>query len=120
VALTFNLTGAQSTYRLEKITLGVAQLQQSGLDIKTIRVGFGLSSESGSFDSSWWLDDVRVDGSDWGTMSSVGLAQPGDAIDEAYVMMGGTSMATPLTSGAAALTREWLTRVRGWRTPAVR
>jgi hypothetical protein len=35
--------------------------------------------------------------------------------DENYIYMGGTSMATPLTAGAAALVREWL--VRFWQLP---
>ena len=33
-------------------------------------------------------------------------------------MMGGTSMATPLTAGAAALTREWLIERRGYSNPS--
>lgn len=40
------------------------------------------------------------------------------AYDEHYVYMGGTSMATPLTAGAAALVREWLVRVESVSTPS--
>ncbi len=32
--------------------------------------------------------------------------------------MGGTSMATPLTAGAATLVREWLTEMRGFSNPS--
>lgn len=35
-----------------------------------------------------------------------------------YVYNGGTSMATPLTAGAAAVTREWLNRMRGVVNPS--
>ena len=35
-----------------------------------------------------------------------------------YVYMGGTSMATPLTAGAATLVREWLTTVKGFTAPS--
>ncbi len=35
-----------------------------------------------------------------------------------YAFMGGTSMATPLTAGAAALVREWLGKTRGFPTPS--
>lgn len=35
-----------------------------------------------------------------------------------YFFMGGTSMATPLTSGAAALVREWLIEKRGMANPS--
>jgi hypothetical protein len=38
--------------------------------------------------------------------------------DQHYVYMGGTSMATPLTAGAAALVREWLTTVRAISNPS--
>ena len=35
-----------------------------------------------------------------------------------YMFYGGTSMATPLTAGAAALTRQWLAAVRGMPDPS--
>jgi subtilisin family serine protease len=35
-----------------------------------------------------------------------------------YIYEGGTSMATPLTAGAAALVREWLVRVKGVANPS--
>lgn len=35
-----------------------------------------------------------------------------------YVYMGGTSMATPLTAGAAALAREWLIRMQALSSPS--
>jgi hypothetical protein len=35
-----------------------------------------------------------------------------------YIFEGGTSMATPLTAGAAALAREWLVRVKGIASPS--
>jgi subtilisin family serine protease len=38
--------------------------------------------------------------------------------DSNYVYNGGTSMATPLTAGAAALVREWLVDVRNITTPS--
>lgn len=38
--------------------------------------------------------------------------------DADYVYNGGTSMATPLVAGSAALVREWLTRIRGLADPS--
>jgi subtilisin family serine protease len=38
--------------------------------------------------------------------------------DANYIYLGGTSMATPLTAGAAALVREWLVRVKGMANPS--
>ncbi len=57
-----------------------------------------------------WILSVRgaqaPDGSFWGNFNSD------------YAFMGGTSMATPLTAGAAALVREWLGKTRGLPTPS--
>ncbi|HEX5690408.1 MAG TPA: S8 family serine peptidase, partial [Roseiflexaceae bacterium] len=38
--------------------------------------------------------------------------------DANYIYEGGTSMATPLTAGAFALVREWLTRIKGIANPS--
>jgi hypothetical protein len=38
--------------------------------------------------------------------------------DSNYIYEGGTSMATPLTAGAFALVREWLTRIKGIANPS--
>lgn len=116
--LTLNLSGSQGTYTLQTTTMGISTLLYYDVDPTTLQIGFAISSDDATYNSQWWLDDVRVDGSDWGTMSSVGLAQPGDATDEAYLMMGGTSMSTPLTAGAAAMVREWLTRIKGVANPS--
>ncbi|MGF2076166.1 S8 family serine peptidase, partial [Enterococcus casseliflavus] len=35
-----------------------------------------------------------------------------------YAFQGGTSMATPLAAGAAAVVREWLTRIKGVANPS--
>ncbi|HEU5098888.1 MAG TPA: S8 family serine peptidase [Roseiflexaceae bacterium] len=41
-----------------------------------------------------------------------------DEFNADYIFEGGTSMATPLTAGAAALAREWLVRVKGIANPS--
>ncbi|MCI0522006.1 MAG: S8 family serine peptidase [Chloroflexi bacterium] len=115
--LTLGETGSTSSYTLRSLTISLASLYYPFPIPDQVRIGFGIQSD-GSSDSQWWLDDVRVDGSDWGLLSSYGLASPGDAEDEAYVMMGGTSMATPLTAGASAVAREWLTTDRGFTNPS--
>ena len=118
--LTLNLTGNQASYQPFSITLPTTLCDQQNqcIDPSKLGVGFTIVSASGSYNSEWWLDDLRVDGAGWGTLSSVGLTTPGSAVDEAYLMMGGTSMATPLTAGAAALVREWLARIRGIVNPS--
>ncbi len=122
-AFTFVLdtSGSQNTY--QPLVIGpfpTTMCTQQGecIDPSHFGVGFGIYSESGNYNSQWWVDDIRADGASWGTLSSVGLASPGDAEDEAYVTMGGTSMATPLTAGASAIVREWLTRIKGVSNPS--
>jgi len=103
------LSISQGTYTRYVYQIEASVLTYYGLDLENLRIGFALRSESGNYDSTWWLDDLRVEGGNWGKLSNFGLAQPGDILDEAYAFMGGTSMATPLTAGGAALLREWLT-----------
>ncbi len=117
-AFPLNVSGTQGTYTTMHRPFKVSTLIQLGFNPTELRIGFEIFSPDATYNSTWSLDDIRVDGSDWGTMSSVGLAQPGEAVDEAYVMMGGTSMATPLTAGAAALVREWLTTIRDIADPS--
>ncbi|MDR0993874.1 MAG: S8 family serine peptidase [Verrucomicrobiota bacterium] len=50
----------------------------------------------------------RASGTGWGTVSG----------NTNYLYMGGTSMATPLTSGALALQRQWLVEERGLTDPS--
>lgn len=54
----------------------------------------------------------------WDTLARVGLAAVDDEIDQSYVMLGGTSMATALTAGAATLVREWLMTKRALTNPS--
>jgi hypothetical protein len=109
-------TGTQSTYAFQQETLSLNLFSPAP---SQVRIAFGIESNSNSATASkWWLDDIRVDAAGWSSMSQVHLAQPGDGIDQAYVMEGGTSMATPLTAGSAALAREWLIRYRGILAPS--
>ena len=114
-----NVSGAQGTYALFRLVESADRLIQQGLNPTVLRIGFEIFSPDATYNNStWWLDDVRVRAHASEAMSQWGLAQPGDAVDEAYVMMGGTSMATPLTAGAAALVREWLTTIRHIADPS--
>ena len=113
-----NLSGTEETYTRFRLVASASSLKGQGFDLTALSIGFEIYSPDATYSSAWSLDDIRVDGADDGALSSFGLAQPGDAVDEAYVMMGGTSMATPLTAGAAALAREWLTTIRGVDSPS--
>jgi subtilisin family serine protease len=82
-------------------------------DASTFRFRFQISADSDASTGWWYIDDVRVYNSGWGLLSDEGMASPGSADDENYIFMGGTSMSTPLTAGAAALVRQYYTETEG-------
>ncbi len=97
-------TGTQSTWTEKIVSLG------STFSTNNVQFAFCVVPNlDGVTAEGWYIDDVRIYGGGWGKMSDVGLATSGDNIDEKYIMMGGTSMATPLTAGAAALVRQFYT-----------
>ncbi len=104
-------SGTSSSYSLYTAKIGLVNPPSA------VQIGFAIWSD-GSSSSTWQIDDIRVDGGDQGTMSSIGLAEQGDAIDEGYILNSGTSMATPLVAGSSALVREWLITKRGIRDPS--
>lgn len=64
--------------------------------------------------------DIVAPGSDIISVRSRAASDTGWGVNSAntnYLYMGGTSMATPLTSGAMALTRQWLVDRRGMTEP---
>ena len=64
--------------------------------------------------------DIVAPGSDIISVRSRAASDTGWGVNSAntnYLYMGGTSMATPLTAGALALTRQWLVERRGMNEP---
>ena len=119
VILDIPATGTQGDYVRFSRTLPTAITTQSGtFDTRQLRIGFAIFSSDASYNSTWTVDDLRIEGASWSLLGDVGLTQPGSQVDEAYIMAGGTSMATPLTAGASALVREWLTRSQGVSNPS--
>lgn len=112
-------TGTQGDYVQYSRLLPASISTQSGtFDTRALRIGFAIYSQDATYSSTWSVDDLRIEGASWSSLGAVGQTQPGSQIDEAYVMEGGTSMATPLTAGASALVREWLTRSQGVANPS--
>ena len=77
-------------------------------DASSLRVRFTLDADDdSSTGQGWYIDDVRIHPYGWGLLSDYGVAPAGSVQDEQYIFMGGTSMAAPLTAGAAALVRQY-------------
>jgi hypothetical protein len=102
-------TGVRTTYAPNEFLIPITALAEAGMNIARMQVGFALYSNSGIFNSEWQIDDIVL-GPNLGSLSNAGLVAPGDSRDQAYGLQDGTSMATPLTAGTAALLREWLIR----------
>lgn len=72
-----------------------------------VKVRFRLvSGGTANHGTGWQIHRMRISGGGWGTMGEMGIGASWDTTDENYIFMGGTSMATPLTAGAAALARQ--------------
>ncbi len=82
--------------------------------------GFGLRFTVSASDPADYvmLDDIAIstvtDG--WGSASSWGITATSRE-DRRYVFLGGTSMATPVAAGGAAIVRQWLA-LRGMTAPS--
>jgi subtilisin family serine protease len=71
-----------------------------------VKLRFRLVSGAGAHGTGWEIHRVRIYSMGWARFPDVGMGVNWDATDENYIFMGGTSMATPLTAGAAALVRQ--------------
>jgi subtilisin family serine protease len=106
------VTGVQADWEL--ITLGLGPFSSE----TNFRVRFRLQSDNdGNTGDGLYIDDVRIVEGTFGNslLSDHGLAAAGSAVDQDYVFMNGTSMAAPLTAGAAALIRQYYVEREGLR-----
>lgn len=85
------------------------QLPQDALGRKVQMAIEILAADRLSAPLDLYVDDVRLTTfANQGAMSDLELAGQGDDIDRLYTLKTGTSMATPVAAGAAALVREYL------------
>ena len=94
----------------ELLTIGLGPYSNEA----NLRIRFRLISDAdGNTGDGLYIDDVRiVEGAfGHGVLSDFDLAVAGSPEDQNYLLMGGTSMATPLTAGAAAIVRQYYTDV---------
>ncbi len=103
-------TGTQANWELWTIGLGAYSSEAN------FRVRFRLQSDNdGVTGDGLYIDDVRIVEGAFGSslLSDQGLTPAGSVDDQNYLLMNGTSMATPLTAGAAAIVRQYYTDVVG-------
>jgi subtilisin family serine protease len=80
----------------------------SGFDPQSIQFRFRLvSGGTVNHGTGWQIHRMRIYSTGWARMPEMGIGANWDTTDENYHFMGGTSMATPLTAGAAALVRQY-------------
>jgi subtilisin family serine protease len=94
---------------------------QYGIDpTRDIRFGFSIVGTNGVYHPGgiWKIDDLRVHGYTEQMLSDAGMAEAGSEQDAAYMLLSGTSMATALTAGGAALVREWLVEQAAHKKPS--
>ena len=97
-------TGTQENWEIQNLSLGPYSKKS------TLQIRFRLvSNGDGKTGDGLWVDDMRIVEGAFGNvlLSDIGLAPPGSDLDENYVVMNGTSMATPIVAGAAALVRQY-------------
>ncbi len=84
-------------------------LAKDAIDATKFQVTFSLETVESCSGGGLWIDDVRVVEGAFVTalLSDQGLAAKGSGEDDDYLIMDGTSMATPLAAGAAALVRQY-------------
>lgn len=93
-----------------------AELQLFGVNTPFLIEVWG-SSDSSSINVD--IDDFRVGTfGNWAELSDFNLAPRGQGADTNYTLMGGTSMATPLAAGAAALVRQHYQQRLQWSPSA--
>jgi len=102
------LTGTRATW--EQFQIGLGPFAQS----PNFRVRFRFQSNNdGNTGDGIWIDDISVYQGSFLTARTyeIGLTPKGSAIDQNYTVSNGTSMSTPLTAGAVALTRQYFTDI---------
>lgn len=84
-------------------------LMKDVIDAAKLQVTFSLEAVDSCTGGGLWIDDVRIVEGAFVTarLRDQGLAAKGSVEDDAYLIMDGTSMATPLAAGAAALVRQY-------------
>ena len=102
------ISGTQANWELFSIGLGPFANSANVL----VRLRLSVDGDAVRGDGLY-IDDVRLVEGAFGSslLSDQGLAAAGSANDQNYLLFNGTSMATPLTAGAAALVRQYYTDV---------
>jgi subtilisin family serine protease len=83
------------------------------IDLSRVQFRFRLVSGGPNHGTGWEIHQVRIYNAAWARLPDMEMGSNWDTADENYIFMGGSSMATPLTAGAAALVRQYYTDREG-------
>jgi len=100
-----SLTGS-SDWIDGKVELGL-YIYLGLLDVSKVQFRFRLESGGANHGTGWEIHQVRIYSSGWARFPDMEMGSNWDSTDENYIFMGGSSMAAPLTAGAAALVRQY-------------
>jgi subtilisin family serine protease len=83
------------------------------INLSRVQFRFRIVSGGVNHGTGWEIHQVRIYNAGWARLPEMEMGSNWDAADENYIFMGGSSMATPLTAGAAALVRQYYTDREG-------
>jgi subtilisin family serine protease len=106
------ITGSSEGWTDVTVDLGL-YIYLDMINLERVQFRFRIVSGGVNHGTGWEIHQVRIYNAGWARFPDMGMGSNWDAADENYIFMGGSSMATPLTAGAAALVRQYYTDREG-------
>jgi subtilisin family serine protease len=106
------ITGSSEGWTDVVVDLGL-YIYLGMINLERVQFRFRIVSGGGTHGTGWEIHQVRIYNAGWARFPDMEMGSNWDATDENYIFMGGSSMATPLTAGAAAVVRQYYTDREG-------